>query len=83
MALAFEWAAERGEWGRPFRGAKRDFGMLSAEGEVGEADDFATFECGFVGAKSDAGPVGGGDGIGPWFAIFEESAEHFVGEVWV
>ncbi|MEY3457074.1 MAG: hypothetical protein RL215_231 [Planctomycetota bacterium] len=54
-----------------------------AECEVGESDDFAAFEGGFVGAESDAGPVGAGDGVGAWVAIFEEGAQHFVSEVWV
>ena len=33
---------------------------------------------GLVGADADGGPVGGGLGVGPWVAVFDEGAEKFV-----
>lgn len=41
----------------------------------------ASLEGGFVGADSDAGPVGGLDGVGPGVSVFDEGADEFVDEV--
>src|ERR1051325_7380478 len=54
---------------------------VGSESEGWKLADGAAFECGLVGAKADAGPVGGLSGVGEGFAILDQGADKFMGEV--
>ncbi len=62
-------------------GIARDNGPKLLKCELGQFDELSTFDCTFVGANADAGPVGAGNRIRPWIAIFYQGTDKLVHKV--